>query len=148
MMGIKEDVRASYTTGFQHRMRNWARSVSGMGSSLAQVNWDFTGGSTDDGPSIPILQGDADDTGKALETLPIRYRRAVELYWMWGDEDAELVVLGRRCAVDYRTFGGRVIDGHQMLQAELARASEAFRRQREYQDAAVLKARKVVGVLT
>ena len=85
---------------------------------------------------------------KALATLPMRFRRAVELYWIWGDEDAELSVLGRKCAVDYRTFGARVIEGHALLKAELARAAEAWRQHRERSEAAVSLARPMGGVLT
>ncbi|MBS0368423.1 MAG: hypothetical protein JSS57_04380 [Proteobacteria bacterium] len=139
-MGIKEDVRASYTVSFERRMRNWARSVAGSSLGFAQVNWDSCGGGSDESP-LPILSGEAEDTGKALEKLAIRYRRAVELYWMWGDSDAELTVLGRKCAVDYRTFAGRVIDGHRLLQAELTRAAEAWRTHRERSESMVSAAR-------
>lgn len=147
-MGIKEDVKASYSEGFKRRMRNWARSVVGSSIGLAQVNWDFPGGSDETGAPIPILQGEAEDTGKAFEKLPVRYRRAVELYWLWGDEDAELSVLGRKCCVDYRTFGHRVIDGHRLLQAELARAAEAWRLNRERSEQAVAAAKFSLEVLT
>lgn len=147
-MGIKEDVRASYSEGFKRRMRNWARSVAGSSIGLAQVNWDFPGGADENGAPIPILQGEAEDTGKAFEKLPARYRRAVELYWLWGDEDAELSVLGRKCCVDYRTFGSRVIDGHRLLQAELARAAEAWRLNRERSEQAVAAAKISLEVLT
>lgn len=147
-MGIKEDVKASYSEGLKRRMRNWARSVSGIAGNLAQINWDFTAGRTDDGPPIPILQGDAHDVGKAFEALPARFRRAVELYWLWGDEDAELTVLGRKCEVDYRTYGQRVIDGHGLLKAELARAEAAWKEHRQRSEAAILRARSVDEVLT
>ena len=147
-MGIKEDVKASYSDGLGERMRNWARSVTGNSEGFAQVNWDFEPRSTDDDVPVPILSGEAEDTGKALATLPMRFRRAVELYWIWGDEDAELSVLGRKCAVDYRTFGARVIEGHALLKAELARAAEAWRQHRERSEAAVSLARPMGGVLT
>lgn len=143
IVGIKEDVQASYTASFKRRMLNWARSVAGSSLGFAQVNWSADSCATDGETPIPILQGEAEDTGKALETLPLRYRRAVELYWMWGDEEAELVVLGRKCAVDYRTFAHRVIDGHRLLQGELARASECWRRQRERTEAVMTRAREI-----
>ena len=147
-MGIKEDVKASYSDSLKKRMRNWARSVAGGSEGFAQVNWDMEPRGTDDEAPLPILSGEAEDTGRALRPLPIRFRRAVELYWMWGDEDAELSVLGRKCAVDYRTFGARVIEGHALLKAELARAAEAWRQHRERSEAAVSLARRVGGVLT
>ena len=147
-MGIKEDVKASYSAALGKRMRNWARSVAGSSEGFAQVNWDFEPRSTDDDVPVPIMAGEAEDTGKALATLPMRFRRAVELYWVWGDEDAELSVLGRKCAVDYRTFGARVIEGHALLKAELARAAEAWRQHRERSEAAVSLARPMGGVLT
>lgn len=140
-MGIKEDVRASITPSLAQRMRNWARSVAGSSLGYAQMRWMEPKGGQADGAPLPILAGEAEDTGKALETLPIRYRRAVEIYWMWGDCDEELTALARRCAVDYRTYGNRVIDGHRMLVAELARASEAWRRRREASERAVAVAR-------
>ena len=147
-MGVKEDVRASYMAGFAVRMRNWARSMAGSSVGFAQINWDFDSRAEDGGAPLPILTGEAEDTGKALEVLPIRYRRAVELYWMWGDQDADLTVLGRKCAVDYRTFGARVIEGHALLQAELARATAAWRRHREHSEAAVAVAHRIEEVLT
>ena len=36
-MGIKEDVKASYSDGLGKRMRNWARSVTGNSEGFAQV---------------------------------------------------------------------------------------------------------------
>lgn len=147
-MGIKEDVRASYMTGFAARMRNWARSMAGSSVGFTQINWDFDPRYNDGGVSLPILMGEAEDTGKALETLPIRFRRAVELYWMWGDADADLTVLGRKCAVDYRTYGARVIEGHALLQAELARAAAAWRAHRARSEAAVAVAHRIEEVLT
>lgn len=140
-MGVKEDVRASYSDSFRRRMWNWARSVAGSSLGVAQVNWDFGGGGANWDAPVPILQGEAEDTAQALETLPIRYRRAVELYWMWGDEEAELTVLGRKCSVDYRTFAHRVIDGHHLLQAELARRSDAYRLKRAQAESATKSAR-------
>lgn len=122
--------------------------MAGSSMGVAQVNWSFELGGAGDEVPLPILSGEAEDTGKALEVLPIRYRRAVELYWMWGDEEAELTVLGRRCAVDYRTFGARVVDGHRLLQAELVRAAEAWRQRRERDEKAVLQGRCREEVLT
>ncbi len=137
-MGIKEDVRASITPSLAQRMRNWARSVAGSSLGYSSMNWDRLDVRTDfEASPLPILAGEADDTGKALETLPIRYRMAVELYWLWGDMDEELTALARRCAVDYRTYGGRVIEGHRLLQAELSRAAEAWKKCREASEKAV-----------
>lgn len=144
IMGFKEDVRASITPSLAQRMRNWARSMAGSSLGYAQMRWMEPAGGQPDGAPLPILAGEAEDTGKALETLPIRYRRAVEIYWMWGDSDEELTALARRCAVDYRTYANRVIDGHRLLQAELARAADAWRRRREESERAVSAVRGMV----
>lgn len=144
MMGIKEDVRASYSVSFERRMRNWARATVGSSAGFACVKWDSMDVRGDlEGSPLPILTGEAEDTDVALSTLLIRYRRAVELYWTWGDADADLSALARRCGegVDYRTFGKRVIDGHRLLQAELSRRAEAWRLNREQAENATKAAR-------
>ena len=138
-MGLKEGVRASYGEAFERRMRNWARAMAGSSGSYAAVTWGEPRGTDLTTPPPPVLTGEAEDTSAALATVLVRYRRAVELYWAWGDRDADLSALARRCGegVDYRTFGRRVIDGHVLLQAELARRTEAWRQQRDRNENAI-----------
>jgi len=122
-------VLAELDEGFIRRLRNWARSRCGSSAGFAQVDWDIKGSSGYCETHLPVLGGEADDTDLALQTLPVRYRRAVELFWAW--EQTELTVLARKCGgIDYRTYVARVKAGHTLLRAELARSSEAWRADR------------------
>lgn len=120
-------VMADLTETFVRRMRNWALGRCGSSMGFAQV--DLGGGGAGTGyreASMPVLSGEAKDTDDALHALPIRYRRAVELYWAW--ESTELTVLAQRCGgIDYRTYVARVKEGHSLLRDELARRAHEWR---------------------
>jgi len=121
---------------FVRRMRNWARSRCGSSAGFAQVDWDIKGSSGYCEAHMPVLGGEADDTDRALQVLPIRFRRAVELFWAW--EQTELIVLAQKCGgIDYRTYVARVKDGHSQLRAELAKRTEAWRVDRERTELAI-----------
>lgn len=123
---------------FVRRMRNWARAKAGSSLSYASVRWGLKVSGEGCGAPLPIMEGEADDTDRALQTLDVRYRRAVELFWAW--EETELAVLARKCGgIEYRTYAKRVIDGHVLLRAELFRQAEAWRARR---DAAAVAVRK------
>lgn len=130
--------------GFVRRMRNWARARVGTSSGVVQVNWEVGGGSGYREAHMPVLGGEAEDTDLALQALPVRFRRAVELFWAW--ETLELTVLAQKCGgIDYRTYVARVKDGHELLRSEVARRSEAWRVERARVDLAANIGRRVVG---
>lgn len=126
ILGVLDD-------GFVRRMRNWASATVGHSKGYAAVDLEVPGGGGYREASMPVLGGEAADTDRALQEVPVRMRRAVELYWVW--EDSELCVLAQRCGgIDYRTYVDRVKLGHELLRAELARMAErvrAFRRENE-----------------
>ena len=122
-------VLAELDDAFVRRMRNWALGRCGSSMGFAQVDWDIKGSSGYAEAHMPVMTGEADDTDRALQTLPTRYRRAVELFWAW--EQTELTVLAKKCdGIDYRTYVVRVKEGHAQLRAELSRRAEAARQQR------------------
>ena len=78
---------------------------------------------------MPYMAGEADDTEKAMEAVPVRYRRPVELFWVW--QETELTVLAQKCGgIDYRTFVARVKEGHVLLRCEINKRREAVRIER------------------
>lgn len=126
MSALVREIMGALPEDFMRRMRNWARAKCGDSMGFAQVNWDAAGSGRGETRS-PILSGEAEDTDRALQTLPARYRRAVELFWAW--ETQELAVLARRCGgIDYRTYAARVMEGHDLVRAALSRQTEAWRR--------------------
>jgi hypothetical protein len=117
-------VYAALTDDFIRRMRNWAQTNAGVGIyamsaaySLARIR----GGET----PMPVLIGESEDTSRALDAIPARYRQAV--MWFWQFEGRPLCWFARRSGegVDYRTYEARVLKGHELLKAELYRAREA-----------------------
>lgn len=114
------------------RMRNWARWNAGTGNPLGfavQPAWrDAPTGRWGEVP-IGVLGGEGSDTEIGLNALAVRYCQAVKLFWQF--EGQSLAYLAARCAVDYRTYEKRVIEGHQLLVAELARRSAVADVQRE-----------------
>ena len=122
-------VLAELDDAFVRRMRNWALGRCGSSMGFAQVDWDIKGSSGYAEAHMPVMTGEADDTDRALQTLPARYRRAVELFW--ACEQTELTVLAKKCGgIDYRTYVVRVKEGHTQLRAELSRRAEAARQER------------------
>ena len=128
MSELVKDIMGALPDDFIRRMRNWARAKAGSSLGYAAVDLEA-------GPSggyrearLPILSGEAEDTDLALQTLDVRYRRAVELWWAW--EDTEITVLARRCGgIDKKTYTRRVMEGHAALRGALARSHDAHRRQ-------------------
>lgn len=127
MSELVKDIMRALPDDFVRRMRNWARFKTG--SSLGYATVDLENGTAGGyrEARIPILSGEGEDTDRALQTLDVRYRRAVELWWAW--EDTEITVLARRCGgIDKKTYAKRVMDGHVFLRGELACLCDAYKR--------------------
>lgn len=75
---------------------------------------------------MPLLIGEAEDTGAALSKLPNRYKQAVSLFWQY--EGRPLAWFARRCGegVDWRTYEKRIIQGHELLKSEIARQHQYY----------------------
>lgn len=111
---------------FTRQMRNWAMANAGVsGGSVISSIYRGEGSGDGYGASLPIIQGEAIDTDFALKQIPIRYRSAVMLFWQY--EGRPMTWFASRCAVDFRTYEKRVIQGHDMMIAELAKQSEKMR---------------------
>lgn len=117
---------------FIRMMRNWALTTAGVvptnyliSSCYDQAAHDTYG----DSQPQPVLIGEAEDVNNALLQLPLRYRQAVSLFWQY--EDRPLAWFGRRLAIDWRTFEARVMHGHELLKAELAKQAEKVAAYRE-----------------
>jgi hypothetical protein len=109
-------------------MRNWARAVSGQLSAL-RSSWSIDPSVMNpglDGSPLPILEGEAMDTDMALRALPERYRWAVEEFW--SREGRSLRQHARGRAIKDMTMCAWVMRGHELLQPELARRTDAWRR--------------------
>lgn len=117
---------------FVRQMRNWALTSAGasMGESLISSCYTLGGGDRYPESREPVLIGEAEDVGMALGKLPNRYKQAVSLFWQY--EGRPMVWFARRCGegVDWRTYERRVMHGHELLKAELARQAENVARYR------------------
>lgn len=113
------------------RMKNWAWANSGGLASVPISNYCIF--ITNDGGyrdfNTPILTGEADDTGKALSKLDERHKQAVSLFWQY--QGRPIAWFARRLKIDYRTYENRVIEGHELLKAEIARQHDQVTRYRE-----------------
>lgn len=117
---------------FTRQMRNWALTTAGVVPTNYLISSCYDPAARDtygDSQPQPVLLGEAEDVNNALLQLPLRYRQAVSLFWQY--EDRPLAWFGRRLAIDWRTFEARVMHGHELLKAELARQAEKVAAYRE-----------------
>lgn len=123
-------IYGAITEHFIRRMRNWALTHAGCIGAQRVISSAYLAGPRDtyDDAPAPILRGEARDVDRALVELPIRYRQAVMLFWQY--EGRPLAWFARRqgVGIDWRTFERRVIEGHERLQAELARQHATLER--------------------
>lgn len=127
MSDLIKDIMRALPEEFVRRMRNWARFKAGSSLGYAAVHLDNRSACSYRETPMPLLSGEAEDTDRCLQTIEIRFRKAVELWWVW--EDTEITVLARRCGgIDKKTYAKRVMDGHVLLRGELARYCEAYKR--------------------
>lgn len=130
---MSKRIYSEITHDFERRMRNWGRwSARGGDAQVSPSSmWSCAPNGGYREATVPILDGEASDTDRALNTVPVRYRQAVMLFWQYDGQS--LVWLARRCGegVDYRTFEDRVIKGHVLLNCELIRYSAMLQDQRE-----------------
>lgn len=129
---------------FIRLMRNWVRAKSG-GIGFA-ISGAYSGMAHDtyDGPSMPILLGEAANVDSGLERVPARERCAVMLFWQF--EGRSLPWFGRRLGLDYRTAQARIIKGHELLQRELRTLAELTARLAEANRQAILDSTAFVGL--
>ncbi|WP_025041014.1 hypothetical protein [Nitrosospira briensis] len=118
---------------FIRGMRNWALTNAGVIKERRTISSIYSGigGDTYGESNVPLLTGEARDIDQALSALPARYKQAVSLFWQY--EGWPLTWFARRSGqgVDWRTYEQRVIRGHEMLKAEIARQREKWNNYRE-----------------
>ena len=125
-----QSILAELPDDFIRKMRNWARSNLGGGNYAMTTAYDGSGPSSGYAETrIPVLNGEAEDVDSALCHLPNRYRQAVMLFWSY--EGRPLTWLARRLHCEYRAVERRIIDGHLLLRAELAKQRSAHTRYHE-----------------
>jgi hypothetical protein len=118
---------------FVRQMRNWALTTAGvvpMSYAMSSC-YGISAGDTYGESGEPVLLGEAEDVNVALAKLPLRYRTAVMMFWQY--EGRPLAWFARRCGdgVDWRTFEKRMMHGHGLLIAEIARNHEKVELYRE-----------------
>lgn len=126
-------IYAAMSGNFTRQMRNWALTCAGVVPMSYTISSCYQGGARDtygESNRTPVLIGEAEDINTALNQLPLRYRLAVSLFWQY--EGRPLAWFARRSGngVDWRTFESRVMRGHELLRAELARQSDKVARYR------------------
>lgn len=128
---MSNKIYAALTYQFTLRMRNWAWTNSGgqVGYAMSHVYAMGVRGSYGQART-PLLTGEAEDTSRALAALPVRYRQAVSLFWQYEGRPLSWFALRSGTGVDYRTFEKRVMHGHELLRAELAKQAEQTKRYR------------------
>lgn len=129
---MSDKIMAGLPDDFVRRMRNWARARAGLLSSMGVSQSSIYDGPirVDRNPEarLPILEGEAKDTGVMLARVPARYRQAVELWW--DHEGAPLRWLARKTGkqgVNKATFVEWVMKGHELLQVEVKACSRRWK---------------------
>jgi hypothetical protein len=132
-MSMSMKIYREISENFIRQMRNWALTNAGVVPNSCTISSCYRGGARDtygDAAREPVLIGEAEDVNAALNQLPLRYRHAVSLFWQY--EGRPMIWLAGRCGrIDWRTYESRVLHGHELLAAELARQSEKVNRYRE-----------------
>jgi len=77
------------------------------------------------------LTANAKTIERTLDTLPVRYRQAVSLFWQHQGKPLTWFAQRSGQGVDYRTYERRVLEGHARLRAELAKQAEQVRQGRQ-----------------
>ena len=124
-------IMAELPNDFIRRMQNWARwSARGGYAQISPSSmWSAAPSGTRGNAAINTLGGEAEDTDKAFNAVPVRYRQAVMLFWQY--ENQPMTYLARRCGgIDYRTYEDRVIEGPVRLRAQIAIIVEKAREDR------------------
>lgn len=130
---MSEKIYAAITDDFIRRMRNWAKAGAGLLSSGGRISSIYSMGVRVDryvSTEPPILHGEADDMAEALLGVPIRYRQAVQHFWLYEGAPMRWHAGKLRPAIDgkqfsYHTFEAWVMKGHELLLSELAAHSAA-----------------------
>lgn len=129
---MSRKIYSAVSENFIRQMRNWALTNAGCAGEQRVISSIYGGkrwGTYGDAPA-PILIGEAEDVNHALLVVPIRYRQAVQLFWQYEGRPLTWFAYRSGVGVDYRTFEARVIKGHELLKAELARQAEQVARYR------------------
>ena len=125
-------IYADLTDDFCRRMRNWARwwddSVGTIGPQGVQAcNLEPVSDRYRESTE-PLLWGEAEDTNKAITSLPARYEQVVRQFWLY--EARSLRWHGRKRGVHHETFEIWLIRGHELLVVELRRQHAAYQAHR------------------
>jgi hypothetical protein len=120
---MSQRIYRELTDDFIRRMRNWRRwwdTSQGAiyPSSLATAGIESSGDRYREATE-PLLFGEARDTEVALRAIPIKYQHVVRQFWLY--EGRSLRSHARGKGIDYHTLETWVLQGHELLKAELRR---------------------------
>ncbi|MDA8095574.1 MAG: hypothetical protein M0T84_17035 [Betaproteobacteria bacterium] len=73
------------------------------------------------GNTMPVINGEAIDMDSAINSLQDRYKRALAIQYLWGDDQESKA---KRCGCCVRTFRDRLILAKELARAAYWRAHE------------------------
>jgi DNA-directed RNA polymerase specialized sigma24 family protein len=118
----KAAIVAALSPDVVRRMRNWV-DWKGGGGRYSTFTTDYDSIVISDGyreASMPILVAEAQQTDRALKTIPDELGTAVALFWL-GGEDMSYVEMGGQLGCSDKTCKARILRGHQVLILEIYR---------------------------
>lgn len=119
---LHADILEELPLDFIRLMLNWASTVDGGPVSTSSALWGMVGGGTYES-KLPVLLGEADDTHKAVLTLPQRYQEVITIFWtrngMRLEDMARATPRVRLWKLGKASFRDWLDTGHERLQTVL-----------------------------
>lgn len=111
-------------------LENWAKWKAGDGYGGAMSCsplYDMGPRAPRYGNVMPILNGEAEDIDKIINSLDERLKRAISIQYLWGDTQQQKA---KRCGCCLNTFKARLDKAKQMIVADRYRMLDSYHRKK------------------
>lgn len=123
----RESIIMNLPEDYVRRMRNWARAPGEASYAMTSAYEGLTASSGYAEAPMPVLIGESQDTDRALQEVPNKYRQAVRKFWMYEGRSLHWLACQLRSPpLDYRTVESWLDIGHQAHMAAIRKLTAQY----------------------
>lgn len=123
----RETIIKNLPHDYVRRMRNWARAPGESSYAMTSAYDGVAASSAYSDSPMPVLIGESQDTDRAMQEVPNKYRQAVRKFWMFEGRSLQWLACQLRSPpLDYRTVEHWLDLGHRSHMTAIRRMTARY----------------------
>lgn len=123
----RESIIRNLPEDYVRRMRNWARAPGAASYAMTSAYDGLASSSAYSESPMPVMIGESQDTDRALQEVPNKYRQAVRKFWMYEGRSLHWLACQLQSPpLDYRTIERWLELGHKQHMAAIRKLTAQY----------------------